>query len=127
MTSQILCDVTTALYRKLKLAVQAVYVQITMTVPFICVNKMTGGFYYYNIISKVLLSCFGALYTKLLQSRAGLIYMFRKKHKRVYEARMRPALNRSSAIRCFECSDAIEMRNVIIFVFYTGLPHMRIK
>ena len=125
MTSQILCDVTTALYRKLKLAVQAVYVQITMIVPFICVNKMTGGFYY--IISKVLLSCFGALYTKLLQSRAGLIYTFRKKHKRVYEARMSPALNRSSALRCFECSDAIEMRNVIIFVFYTGLPHMRIK
>ena len=62
----------------IELAVRAVYVQITMIVPFICVNKMTGGFYY--IISKVLLSCFGALYTKLLQSRAGLIYMFRKKH-----------------------------------------------
>ena len=36
---------------------------------------------------------------------------------------MSPALNGSPAIWCFECSDAIEIRNGIIFDFYTGLPH----
>ena len=36
---------------------------------------------------------------------------------------MSPALNRSSAIRCFELSDAIKIRDGIIFDFYTGLPH----
>ena len=33
---------------------------------------------------------------------------------------MSPALNGSS----FECSDAIEIRDGIIFDFYTGLPHV---
>ena len=33
-------------------------------------------------------------------------------------------LNRSSAIRCFECSDAIEIHDRIIFDFYTRLPHI---
>ena len=42
----------------------------------------------------------------------------------IYEARMSPALNGSSAIRCFERSDAIEIRDGITFDFYTGLPHM---
>ena len=37
---------------------------------------------------------------------------------------MSPALNGSSAIRRFEGSDAIEIRNGITFDFYTGLPHM---
>ena len=37
---------------------------------------------------------------------------------------MGPALNRSSAIRRFEGSNAIEIRNGITFDFYTGLPHM---
>ena len=37
---------------------------------------------------------------------------------------MSPALNGSSAIRCFEGSDAIEMRDGITFDFYTGLPHI---
>ena len=37
---------------------------------------------------------------------------------------MSPALNRSSAIRRFEGSDAIEIRDGITFDFYTGLPHM---
>ena len=37
---------------------------------------------------------------------------------------MSPTLNESSAIRHFEHSDAIEIRNGIIFDFYTGLPHM---
>ena len=39
---------------------------------------------------------------------------------------MSPALNGSSAIRRFERSDAIEIRNRITFDFYTGLPHMRL-
>ena len=38
---------------------------------------------------------------------------------------MSPALNRSSAIRRFEDSDAIEIRDGITFEFYTGLPHMQ--
>ena len=42
----------------------------------------------------------------------------------IYEARMNPALNGSSAIRHFEHSNAIEMRDRIIFDFYTGLSHM---
>ena len=36
---------------------------------------------------------------------------------------MSPALNRSSAIRHFEGSNAIEIRDRITFDFYTGLPH----
>ena len=42
----------------------------------------------------------------------------------IYKAHMSPALNGSSAIRRFEHSDAIEIRNGIIFDFYTGLSHM---
>ena len=37
---------------------------------------------------------------------------------------MSPALNGRSAIRCFEGSDVIEIRNGISFDFYTGLPHV---
>ena len=37
---------------------------------------------------------------------------------------MSPALNGSSAIRHFEGSDAIEIRDGITFDFYTGLPHL---
>ena len=37
---------------------------------------------------------------------------------------MSPALNESSAIRCFECGDAIKIRSRIIFNFYTGLPRI---
>ena len=37
---------------------------------------------------------------------------------------MSPALNGSSAIRRFEGSDAIEIRDGITFDFYTGLPHI---
>ena len=37
---------------------------------------------------------------------------------------MSPALNESSAMRCFECSDAIEIRDGITFDFCTGLPHV---
>ena len=37
---------------------------------------------------------------------------------------MSPALNGSSAIRRFKCSNAIEIRDGITFDFYTGLPHV---
>ena len=37
---------------------------------------------------------------------------------------MNPALSGSSAIRRFEGNDAIEIRDGIIFDFYTGLPHL---
>ena len=42
----------------------------------------------------------------------------------IYKARMSPALNGSSAIRCFKHSNAIEMHTGITFDFYTGLPHL---
>ena len=42
----------------------------------------------------------------------------------VYTARMSPALNGSSALQRFECSNAIEIRNRIMFDFYLGLPHV---
>ena len=42
----------------------------------------------------------------------------------ICRARMSPALNGSSAIRCFEHSDVIEIRNGITFDLYTGLPHI---
>ena len=44
----------------------------------------------------------------------------------IYEARMNPALNGSSAIRCFECSDAIKICDGTILDFYTGLYYMYI-
>ena len=36
---------------------------------------------------------------------------------------MSPALNGSSAIRRFECGNAVEISDGIAFNFYTGLPH----
>ena len=42
----------------------------------------------------------------------------------VYTARMNPALNGSSAQQHFERSNAIEIRNGIMFDFYPGLPHI---
>ena len=39
-------------------------------------------------------------------------------------ARMSPALNGSYALQRFECSNAIEIRNEIMFDFYPGLPHI---
>ena len=36
---------------------------------------------------------------------------------------MSPVLNESSVICCFECNNAIEICEGIIFHFYTGLPH----
>ena len=37
---------------------------------------------------------------------------------------MSPTLDGSSAIQHFECSDAIEIRDGIIFDFYAELPHI---
>ena len=37
---------------------------------------------------------------------------------------MSPALNGSSAIRCFKGSNVIEIHDRITFDFYTGLPHV---
>ena len=44
----------------------------------------------------------------------------------MYTARLSPALNGSSEIRCFERSDVIEIHNGIIFDFYVGLPHVHV-
>ena len=44
---------------------------------------------------------------------------------RIYIVRLSPALNGSSEIRRFERSDAIKIRNGIIFDFYMGLPHIK--
>ena len=37
---------------------------------------------------------------------------------------MSPVLNGSSALQWFECSNAIEIHNRIMFDFYPGLPHI---
>ena len=42
----------------------------------------------------------------------------------IYESRMSPTLNGSSAIRRFKHSDAIEIHDGITFDFYTGLSHI---
>ena len=42
----------------------------------------------------------------------------------IYTARMRPAFNGSSALERLECSNAIKIRNGIMFDFYPGLPHI---
>ena len=42
----------------------------------------------------------------------------------IYEAHMSSAFNGSSALRRFEHSDAIEIRDGITFDFYTGLPQV---
>ena len=42
----------------------------------------------------------------------------------IYKVHMSPALDNSSAIQCFEGSDAIEIRDGITFDFYTRLPQM---
>ena len=46
------------------------------------------------------------------------------KYSRAYPAHMGPALNISSALECFERSDAIEIHNRIMLDFYPGLPHV---
>ena len=45
-------------------------------------------------------------------------------YQRNHISHLSPTLNGSLEIRRFECSDAIEIRNGIIFDFYTGLPHL---
>ena len=39
---------------------------------------------------------------------------------------MSPALNRTSALQRFECSNAVEICNETMFDFYPGLPHMAV-
>ena len=46
------------------------------------------------------------------------------RYSHIYEARMNPALNGISVIRCFECDDVIEICDGIILGFYTGLSHI---
>ena len=40
---------------------------------------------------------------------------------------MNPTLNRSSKIQRFERADAIEIHDRIMYIFYTGLPHVYTK
>ena len=42
----------------------------------------------------------------------------------VYIARISPTLSGSSALQRVKLSDALEIRNGIIFDFYSGLPHV---
>ena len=42
----------------------------------------------------------------------------------VYIARMSPTLSGSSALQRVKVGDALEMRNGLIFDFYSGLPHI---
>ena len=44
----------------------------------------------------------------------------------IYIARMSPTLSGSSALQHVKLGDALEIRNGIIFNFYSGLPHMYI-
>ena len=43
----------------------------------------------------------------------------------IYTARISPALNKSAALECFECSNAIEIRNGRMFDFHPGLPQLQ--
>ena len=43
-----------------------------------------------------------------------------------YIARMSPTLSGSSALQRVKLGDVIEIRNGIIFDFYSGLPHMHL-
>ena len=62
-------------------------------------------------------------FTQILQSSNVMHNCVDSCH--IYTAHLSPALNESSDIRHFERSDTIEIRNGIIFDFYTGLPHIR--
>ena len=42
----------------------------------------------------------------------------------IYTVRMSPALNGSSALQHFKCSNVSEIRNGIMFDFYPGWPHL---
>ena len=42
----------------------------------------------------------------------------------IYPVHMGPTPNRSSALQRFECVNALEIRNGIMFNFYPGLPHI---
>ena len=42
----------------------------------------------------------------------------------IFVVRISPSLNGSSALQGFECSNAVEIHNGIMFDFYPGLPHI---
>ena len=42
---------------------------------------------------------------------------------RSFTLHMSPALNESTALQLFECGNAVEIRDGIMFDFYPGLPH----
>ena len=59
-----------------------------------------------------------------LPLRAGAyIRSWLVRYSYIYKAQMSPALNRCSDIGCFKHSDAIKIRDRIIFNFYMGLSH----
>ena len=45
------------------------------------------------------------------------------KYSCIFAVRMSPILNGSFVLRHFECSNAVEICNGIMFDFYPGLPH----
>ena len=46
------------------------------------------------------------------------------RHSCTYAACMSPTLNKRSALKCFKCSNVIEIWNWKLFNFYPGLPHV---
>ena len=44
--------------------------------------------------------------------------------KSTYIAHMCRALNGSTVLQCFKRGNAVEIRNKIMFDFYSGLPHL---
>ena len=69
---------------------------------------------------------FYKLLHKLLTTICVVSYALRRfiRYSCIYEARMSPALNGSSAIQRFKRSNAIEICDGITFDFYTGLSHV---
>ena len=65
-----------------------------------------------------------ALAQNFCQGQGSYILCKRGKYSWVYPAHTSPAVNGSSTLERFERSNAIEIRNGIIFNFYPGLPHM---
>ena len=57
-------------------------------------------------------------------SRAVNSHHFLSSICQVYIVSMSPTHNRSSVLQPFECGNAVEMLNRIIFDFYPALPHV---
>ena len=71
------------------------------------------------------LLCLKCCSTKLWL-RVGLIHAAKvhEQSTKVYVVHMSSALNGSSALQNFECNNAVEMHNGIMFHFYAGLSHV---